>query len=161
MGSCFGERFVLPKTLRGDMLKRLHTSHIGIEGCLHCARSCLYWPGTNGMVKDYIERCEVCRSGDNRQLKEPYTHMKFLTSPGQRSRWTGFNSTKGPISSPLTIILGSGRLIHLTAPPPLMSSESLKHSSPDMASRMFACTIIVLSLTVRNSEILQVNGSFN
>ncbi|CAC5404986.1 unnamed protein product [Mytilus coruscus] len=28
-----GERFIIPKSLRTDMIKRIHSSHIGIEGC--------------------------------------------------------------------------------------------------------------------------------
>jgi hypothetical protein len=41
------ERVVIPTSLRLDMIKRIHTSHIGVEGCLCRARDSLYWPGMN------------------------------------------------------------------------------------------------------------------
>ena len=53
------------------MLQRIHASHLGIEGCLRRARECLYWPGMNSEVKDFIQQCEVCRSTDVKQQKEP------------------------------------------------------------------------------------------
>ena len=65
-----GERAVIPKELRRDMMKRIHSSHIGVEGCLRRARESIYWPGMNAEVKDFIEQCEVCRSCDDRQQKE-------------------------------------------------------------------------------------------
>jgi hypothetical protein len=68
-----GERAVVPKELRLDMTRRIHSSHIGIEGCLRRARECLYWPGMSAQVKDYIERCETCRTYDNKQQKETLT----------------------------------------------------------------------------------------
>lgn len=66
-----GERAVVLKSLRKDMLQGSHTSHLGIEGCLHHARECLYWPGMNSEVKDFIQQCEFCRSTDVKQQKEP------------------------------------------------------------------------------------------
>ena len=39
-------RIVVPEVLQEDMLKRLHSSHLGIEGCLRRAREILYWPKT-------------------------------------------------------------------------------------------------------------------
>ena len=65
-----GERAVIPKELRRDMMKRIHSSHIGVEGCLRRACESIYWPGMNAEVKDFIEQCEVCRSCDDRQQKE-------------------------------------------------------------------------------------------
>ena len=65
-----GNRAVVPTALRHDMLERIHSAHIGIEGCLRRSRECLYWPGMGGAVKEYIEKCSICRSFDSRQGKE-------------------------------------------------------------------------------------------
>ena len=65
-----GERVIVPLTLRKDMIQRLHSSHLGIEGCLRRARVCLYWPGMNAQVKEYIQSCEICLSTGSRQQKE-------------------------------------------------------------------------------------------
>lgn len=56
------ERVIIPKSLRSDMIRRIHSSHIGVEGCLRRARESLYWPGLTSEVKDFILRCETCRT---------------------------------------------------------------------------------------------------
>ena len=66
-----GERVVTPKSLRSDMLQRIHTSHLGIDGCQQRARECLYWPRMSSEVKDYVQQCDVCPSTDSMQQKEP------------------------------------------------------------------------------------------
>ena len=66
-----GERVVVSKSLRRDMLQRIHVSHLGIDGCQRRARECLYWPRMSSEVKDYAQQCDVCRSTDSMQQKEP------------------------------------------------------------------------------------------
>ena len=65
-----GNRAVIPESLRIDMIQRIHSSHIGREGCLRRARDTIYWPNMNKHVKDYISKCAVCRKHDIRQGKE-------------------------------------------------------------------------------------------
>ena len=38
------EQLAVPLSLRKDMLTQLHSSHIGIGGCVRRAREILYWP---------------------------------------------------------------------------------------------------------------------
>ena len=64
-----GERVVIPTSLILDMIKRIHSSHIGVEGCLRRACESLYWPGINSQVKDFIRRCETC-TYEKKQQKE-------------------------------------------------------------------------------------------
>jgi predicted Fe-S protein YdhL (DUF1289 family) len=66
-----GERAVIPQALRMDIMNRIHSSHIGIEGCLRRARESVYWPRMNAEVRDFIQKCETCRTFDNHQSKEP------------------------------------------------------------------------------------------
>uniref|UniRef100_A0AAQ4PPW8 Gypsy retrotransposon integrase-like protein 1 n=1 Tax=Gasterosteus aculeatus aculeatus TaxID=481459 RepID=A0AAQ4PPW8_GASAC len=65
-----GERAVIPDKLRSDIGSRLHSSHLGVEGCLRRARECVYWLGMNDQIKTYIAKCDICRSVDNKQHKE-------------------------------------------------------------------------------------------
>ena len=65
-----GERLVVPRTLRKEMLGQLHRSHIGIEGCLRRAREVLYWPRMNSEVKDYVSKCSVCQTYKPEQCRE-------------------------------------------------------------------------------------------
>ena len=65
-----GERALIPKSLRHDMLRRIHMPHMGVEGCIRRARECVYWPAMSSEVKDFILKCDICRSVDNKQQKE-------------------------------------------------------------------------------------------
>jgi hypothetical protein len=65
-----GEQAIIPKTLRSDMMQRIHSSHIGIGGCLRRANECLYWPGIHSDITQYIQNCETCQMYENKQQKE-------------------------------------------------------------------------------------------
>jgi hypothetical protein len=39
-----GEKIVIPTSLRDEMLRRLHESHLGIEKTKKLARDFMYWP---------------------------------------------------------------------------------------------------------------------
>ena len=62
---------VIPKALRKEMIKDLHTAHQGIESTLRRAQESIYWPNMNSEVKDYISRCEICLTYTPHQQKEP------------------------------------------------------------------------------------------
>ena len=64
------ERDVIPKSRRKDMVERVHSSHLGVNGCVGRARECIYWPRMNGEIKDFVQRCETCRSLEGDQPKE-------------------------------------------------------------------------------------------
>ena len=64
-------RIIVPQTLREDMTKRLHSSHLGIEGCLRRAREILYWPKMSSQVKELVSKCSVCNTYQPKQCKEP------------------------------------------------------------------------------------------
>ncbi|XP_014666364.1 PREDICTED: uncharacterized protein K02A2.6-like [Priapulus caudatus] len=66
-----GERVVIPKAMRRDMLDRIHSSHLGENSCLKRARETIFWPGIKSDVKDYIRKCDVWLSMATKQLKEP------------------------------------------------------------------------------------------
>ena len=66
-----GDRVVIPKTLRKEMIEDLHAAHRGIESSLRRARESIYWPNMNSEVKDYISRCEICLTYSPHQQKEP------------------------------------------------------------------------------------------
>ena len=64
------ERAVIPAELRNVFKEKIHSSHLGIEGCLRRARAAIYWPNMNADIKDYISKCSVCRSTSVCQGKE-------------------------------------------------------------------------------------------
>ena len=52
------------------MKEAIHSSHIGIEGCLRRARECIYWPGMNAEIKEHISTCAVGNAYPASQPKE-------------------------------------------------------------------------------------------
>eukprot|EP00118_Oscarella_pearsei_P021946 m.250166 g.250166 ORF g.250166 m.250166 type:complete len:454 (+) comp40312_c0_seq1:2745-4106(+) len=65
------DRVVIPKSLRSAMMKRLHSTHLGMEGCLRRARESFFWPGMNAQIRDNIGSCGICNSLRPEQCREP------------------------------------------------------------------------------------------
>ena len=55
-----GNRLVIPKVLRKEMLDRIHQGHQGIVKCRALARSCIWWPGVSKDVATLVEQCPAC-----------------------------------------------------------------------------------------------------
>ena len=47
-----GNRVVVLMTQRAVLKEKLHSKHLGIEGCCRRARECLYWPNMNSDIRD-------------------------------------------------------------------------------------------------------------
>ena len=58
-----GNRAVIPKKLRPEMLKQLYTPHMGIVGIEKIklrARESLFWPGVNRGIENMVKLCNIC-----------------------------------------------------------------------------------------------------
>ena len=55
-----GERIVIPTSCRDSILADLHKSHEGTNRSLFLARTCMYWPGMEADMMDYIKWCVTC-----------------------------------------------------------------------------------------------------
>lgn len=40
-----------------EITLRIHSSHLGVEGCLRRARECVYWQGMNEPIKSNAQQC--------------------------------------------------------------------------------------------------------
>ena len=67
----FGRRMVIPRKARKEVLKRLHSSHQGIERTKRRARQVAYWPGNNNDVETTVIAYEKCQIHQSSQQKEP------------------------------------------------------------------------------------------
>lgn len=65
-----GQRVVVPKSLRRDMMYRLHYAHSGVVSTLSLARESIYCPGMSVEIKQFIEMGDVCWAFDRKQPKE-------------------------------------------------------------------------------------------
>ena len=79
-----GSRCIIPKSMRFDMMQRIHCAHLGIEGCLRRARESVYWPNMNAEVKDFIEKCETCNKYEMGQQKETLHSHEVPSRPWQK-----------------------------------------------------------------------------
>ena len=48
-----GQLLVVPACLRKELMAVVHSSHIGIEGCIRRARDTLYWPRMGTELREY------------------------------------------------------------------------------------------------------------
>ena len=84
-----GDRCLIPISLRPEVLARLHRSHIGIEGCLRRARESVYWPGMTAALKNYVNRCDVCRTFETTQQKENLHQHEVPDKPWSKVATSG------------------------------------------------------------------------
>ena len=66
-----GDRLVIPKNSRKDILNCIHASHLGIEKTKQRARSVIFWPRMTKDIEEYIKHCYACTRLQNSNQKEP------------------------------------------------------------------------------------------
>ena len=79
-----GDRIVVPKAMRQEIVKRLHASHQGIEKARLAAKESYFWPGITSDLKNAVEQCEACQVMRSSQAAEPLQSViKPVTAPMQ------------------------------------------------------------------------------
>ncbi|KAK2156498.1 hypothetical protein NP493_1967g00005 [Ridgeia piscesae] len=79
-----GPKVIIPKTLQGDMLKKIHEGHLGIEKCQARARQVMYWPNINNDIENHIGRCGTCQKHRYKQAKEPMEQHEIPEKPWRK-----------------------------------------------------------------------------
>ena len=69
-----GERIIIPTTCRDSILANLHRSHEGVNQSLSLARTCMYWPGMEADVMDYIKWCVMCIDNSKMPVEMLHPH---------------------------------------------------------------------------------------
>ncbi|XP_060865999.1 uncharacterized protein K02A2.6-like [Metopolophium dirhodum] len=80
----FGNRIIIPKALRNYVIKKLHETHLGITKTLKKIKLIFYWPGMSSDVKNFIEKCELCRKVSISKIKEPLLQHEIPELPFQK-----------------------------------------------------------------------------
>ena len=57
-----GERLLFSVILRAILKDKIHSSHMGVEGCFRRAHGVIYWPKMNSDLKDCIFKYSICRT---------------------------------------------------------------------------------------------------
>lgn len=76
-----GDKVIIAQPLKGSMMEKLHSSHIGIQGCLRRARDALYWPNMNTDIERYVQQCDTCNSITSNQQKETLIQHEIPSRP--------------------------------------------------------------------------------
>ena len=79
-----GERVIVPSSLRPEMKQAVHSTHIGMEGCLKRARESLYWPGMNSEIRQFIKQCQTCQTFQPDQAKETLMSHPLPSRPWEK-----------------------------------------------------------------------------
>ena len=66
-----GTCLIVPKSLRPEMLRQIHKSHLGIVKCRQRAREELFWPGMSVEIEQMVTNCSVCVDYAKKQPSEP------------------------------------------------------------------------------------------
>lgn len=77
-------RMVIPSTQRGDLLKKIHASHMGIEKTKQLARQHYYWPGMDYDIEVWVRRCSTCNANKRKQTKQPLIQHPVPDYPWQK-----------------------------------------------------------------------------
>ena len=70
-----GERVVIPREMRKDILHKLHKSHLAGDSMIRRARTCVFWPGMAPDIREMAERCEACQTYRQAQTRETLMPM--------------------------------------------------------------------------------------
>ena len=76
-----GDRVIVPRDLRSEMMKRVHSSHQGEQACFRRARDALFWPGMTQQIRDEVSKCGVCAEYAVSQPKEPLMTPELPSRP--------------------------------------------------------------------------------
>ncbi len=79
----YGQRVVIPTSLREDMLQRLHNGHMGITKCKLRAQDTVWWPGISNDIQKHIEDCNFCKINKPVQRAETLEPRPMADRPWQ------------------------------------------------------------------------------
>ena len=74
---------IVPKSLRKEMLDKLHYSHLGIDKIINRAREILYWPHMSKQIENKIANCETCIKYQRGNSKEELIPSEIPTDVWQ------------------------------------------------------------------------------
>ena len=79
----YRDRIVIPSSLQGDMLHRLHESHQGYDKCRMNANGAIWWPELEAQLKEMTSNCMHCRERRPTQRHEPLKPSELPDRPWQ------------------------------------------------------------------------------
>ena len=78
-----GNRLVIPKSLRQQVLTLAHEGHLGIVGTKQNLRTKVWWPGIDAHVEKFCKSCHECQVTGKGLNPEPLQPTRLPTGPWQ------------------------------------------------------------------------------
>lgn len=66
-----GQTILIPKSLRKEILEKLHYNHLGLSKGLQLAKSSVFWPTMKNDLTQIIENCHICNKYSHAQRSQP------------------------------------------------------------------------------------------
>lgn len=79
-----GSRIVVPRSLRAEILHRIHEGHQGLVKCRERAQSSVWWPGITTEINNLVMSCESCCEMRRTQQREPLISTPLPERPWKR-----------------------------------------------------------------------------
>lgn len=67
----WGMRLIVPKIMRKYVIKKLHSTHLGMTKTVKKANQLFYWPGMKSEIENYIGACKTCLKFSISKIKKP------------------------------------------------------------------------------------------
>ncbi|UYV83505.1 K02A2.6-like, partial [Cordylochernes scorpioides] len=78
-----GQRILIPKSLRKDILEKLHQGHFGINKCRSRAKESVWWLGISQEIERIVSSCTKCLK-ERKPKHEPLMPSEFPIRPWQK-----------------------------------------------------------------------------
>jgi hypothetical protein len=79
-----GNRIIIPRTLRREVLQMLHNAHQGMDRSKRRARQTCYWPSMNNDIELMVNKCSECNKHKPSKQKEPLKPHPLPTRPWEK-----------------------------------------------------------------------------
>ena len=77
-------RVVIPAGYREQIVQRLHSSHIGMNSCIHRARETCFFPGITVAIKKLISACPICARIQSEMQKDTLLSHEPPSKPWEK-----------------------------------------------------------------------------
>ncbi len=77
-------RIVVPRSMRGEILQKIHNGHQGLVKCRERACSSVWWPGPSTEISKLVTSCQVCHELKRTQQMEPLISTPLPERPWKR-----------------------------------------------------------------------------
>ncbi|XP_041349225.1 uncharacterized protein K02A2.6-like [Gigantopelta aegis] len=78
-----GNRIVIPFSMGGKILDRIHDGHLGITKCRERANQCVWWPQISKQIQEMVAACRFCLEKQPSHSTEPLLTTTLPDRPFQ------------------------------------------------------------------------------